>query len=84
VSAIAAAGALAAAPFAQAATASFSGDGSGYTPDLAIQSAIENAETIASDNGYAKCEMVGDAQVAPMGDDADDVFEARVSVSCVG
>jgi hypothetical protein len=83
---IAAASAAAIALTASAANASglWCGAGRGPTAEVAIQSAIWDAETSASGEGLYHCELVGEPQVFETFNDPNfgHVFRAQVNMAC--
>jgi hypothetical protein len=61
----------------------FTGGGSGPTPAVAIQSAIDDATTSASASGLFNCTPVGEPQVFARPDDPfGRFFSAMADVSC--
>jgi hypothetical protein len=60
------------------------GAGRGLTPEVAIQGAIDDAQSSASGSGQFTCELVGDPQVFGPFEDPyfGHIFRAQVTMSC--
>jgi hypothetical protein len=76
------AGALLTTPLSAQVPEFFDGGGSGPTPEVAVQAAIDDARNTASGYGLFTCELAGEPQVFPRPPGSHRAFAAQVRMRC--